>query len=83
MAPTMNCNQIHGNGEIKIPNNVSRINFIPAAIKIAGMTSTINAAIRAIYRPPPDKKAVIETMSQIILVSLNFTMRAEKVNNRV
>lgn len=56
MAPTMNCNQIQGNGEIKIPNNVSLINFIPAAIKIAGMTSTINAAIRAIYKPPPDKK---------------------------
>lgn len=56
MAPTTNCNQIHGNGEIKIPNNVSRINFIPAAIKIAGMTSTINAAIRAIYIPPPDRK---------------------------
>ncbi len=48
MAPTTNCNQIHGNGEINIPKRVSRINLIPAAINIAGMTRTINAAIRAI-----------------------------------
>lgn len=52
MAPTMNCNQIQGNGAISIPKSVSRINLIPAAIKRAGMTRMINAAIRAISRPP-------------------------------
>ncbi len=61
----MNCSQIHGNGVIRIPKNVSRINLIPAAIRIAGITKTINASIRAIYKPPNN--------------TINFTMAQEKV----
>ena len=64
-APTMNWSHIHGNGAIKIPKSVSRINLIPAAIMIAGITRMINANIRAMKKPPNN--------------SINFTMGIKKV----
>lgn len=61
----MNCSQIHGNGAMRIPKSVSRINLIPAAIMIAGITKIINASIRAISKPPNN--------------TINFTMARGKV----